>query len=248
MVGLLLTKNEEAIVEEVIRKNEMHFDAIYALDGSSDNTPNVLETFPKIKKILFEKDFNIDRIKDGVRQVVLNEIKLSESFENTWITLLHGDEIFYHNPRKVAEDADRTGCDKVNWFAMQYFLHTSDQPAWQELSQLSLEDRVTWYSTNENPWVEFRQFKLYKDSNFDLYAHSFLQPSNLPKNWYSKMPIYKHYKAYDPNVSLDKKDRWGMQGSSIFVDIYKDTIGNFSQSHKFAGNFGKWEIGLEHLK
>lgn len=248
MVGLLLTKNEESIVEEVITKNQIYFDSIYALDGSTDNTPNILKSFTKIKKLILEKDLDITNIKDGIRQVVLEEIKRNEPIDNTWITLLHGDEIFYHNPRKVAEEADSTDSDKVSWYAMQYFLHSSDKSRWSELSKLSLEERVTWYSTNELPFIEFRQFKLYEKTSFDLYQHGHLVPSNLIKKEFEKKPIYKHYKAYDPNITLESNKRWGIQGDSIFVDIYKDHYGNYSQAHKFSGNFGKFEEGLEHLK
>jgi glycosyltransferase involved in cell wall biosynthesis len=247
MVGLLLTKNEEAIVGEVLSKNEKYFDAIYALDGSTDNTPNILKKISKIKKIIFEKDLNVSTIRDGIRQVVIDEIKRQEPINNTWVTLLHGDEIFYHNPRKVAEDADCLGYDKVEWYAMQYFLHSSDKDKWNELASMSIEERVTWYATNEVPWVEFRQFKLFENTHIDINTHSYLEPANLTK-LYHKKPIYKHYKAYDPYISLDSKYRWGTQGSSIFVDVYRDNIGNFRQAHKFEGNFGKWEEGLEHLK
>ena len=246
MVGLLLTKNEEKIAEEVLTKNEKFFDSIYALDGSSDDTPNILGQISKIKKLILEKDLNLNDIKDGVRQVVLEEIKKNESYENTWVTLMHGDEIFYHDPRKVAEEANSEGCDGVKWYAMHYFLHTTDKDRWDELSKKSVEERVTWYATNEQPCEEFRQFKLYTHSVFNINTHGFLEPWGLTK-MYSKTPIYKHYKAYDPNIILDGIGRWGKQGSSIFVDKYTDNCGNYRQAHQFLGSFNQWEKGLEHL-
>lgn len=247
MVGLLLTKNEDKIIEEVLTKNEIYFDNIYALDGSSDETPAILKKFKKIKKLILEKDLNFNKIKDGVRQVVLDEIKKQEPIENTWVTLLHGDEIFYHNPRKVAEEANSTGCDGVEWYTMHFFLHTTDKEKWDRLANLSVEERVTWYATNEEPCREFRQFKLCAHSVFDIETHGFLEPWGVTKK-YQKYPIYKHYKAYDPNVNLDCRERWGLQGSSVFVDRYTDNCGNYRQAHKFEGDFGKWEEGLEHFK
>lgn len=247
MVGLLLTKNEERIAGEVLTKNQKFFNSIYALDGSTDGTPNVLGKIEKIKKIIFEKDLNLSNVKDGVRQVVLEEIKKNEPAENTWVTLLHGDEIFYHNPRKVAEEANNQNCDGIKWYAMHYFLHTSDRDNWSELAKKSIEERVTWYGTNEQPCEEFRQFKLYPHSVFNIETHGFLEPWGMTQ-MFNKRPIYKHYKAYDPEVILDGVSRWGKQGSSIFVDKYTDDCGNYRQAHKFLGDFHQWEIGLEHLK
>ena len=247
MVGLLSTKNEEYLIEEVLSKNEKYFDSIYVIDGSTDNTPEILKKFDKVKKIILEKDLNVGTINDGVRAYVLEEIKRNESIGDTWVTLMHGDEVYYHDPIKVVEDAELEGANGVDWYTMHFFLHTTDKEKWDEISKLPVEERLTWYATNELPMVEFRQFKLQEQSTYNQSIHGFLEPLGV-NNKYSKHPIYKHFKSYDPNVSLDTKNRWGRQWESIFVDKHLDNCGNFSHAHKFDGTFGSFEIGLEHLK
>jgi hypothetical protein len=249
-VGLLITKNEESIIEEVISKNEIHFDSIYALDGSNDSTPNILSKFKKIKHLVLEKDLGINKTKDGVREVLLQEIRKNESLENTWVTLMHSDEIFYHSPRKVAQYAEIEGSDWCRWFAMHFFVHSSYKNNWNDLKSLPVEDRINHYATNELPWIEFRQFKLKKDSRYFL-DHHHIMPTGISK-CFSRIPIYKQYVSYDTDehtrISLNRTSKRPGNIEEKFIDYLDDACGNYKFVHKFEGSFGPFEFGNEILK
>jgi len=241
-IGLLVTKNEEEIIEEVLSKNQKFVDTIYALDGSEDNTPKILKKFNKVKLILYEKDLNALRV-DGIREYLLEEIRKKEGY-NHWITLLHGDEIFYHNPLKVIQYAEKEEADGVVWYAMHFFLHSSDKKIWNEIKNLPVEKRVTWYAINETPWQEFRQFKLTENVKYNKIEHSRVRPHGIRKI-FSKRPIYKHYKVYCLKQFQIYRSRWGgLRQKEIFID----KMPQYKYAIKFIKDFGKFEKGLECLK
>lgn len=252
MVGLLITKDEESIIEEVISKNEKYFDSIYALDGSTDSTPEKLSKFPKIKYLGIEKDLGIEKTTDGVRSFVLNQIKANEPIENTWITLLHSDEIFYHNPRKVAQLAQLENAECVFWYAMHFFLHKSDEAVWDDIKNLPVEQRVTHYATNERPWTEFRQFKLKENLVYHTNTHHIIPDGTNIYNKFSKFPIYKHFLTYDldnhSRLTLSRTKKRGGNLEDKFIDRLDDGCGNYKFVHKFDGSFGFFEYGKELLK
>jgi hypothetical protein len=247
-----------------MNKNIHFFDDIYVLDGSTDKTAEIIS---KLNVNLFlEKDNEHDpymikqknsrgNVFNSARGFLLQKIKekyLTE--ESVWVHLMHSDEIFYHDPRKVAIEADKEGADFVSWYCMHFFLHTSDKSNWNELKKLPAEERVTWYSYGcnnigkpEEPWRENISFKLKKETNYDI-GDNKIEPSPLTKR-YSLRPIYKHFNMHNADRVLDERGRMGKNhGSGYFVDVIKDKSGNFNYSAKFDGSFGKWEIGTEHLK
>ena len=247
-IGLLVTRNEERIIKYVLDANIEYVDKIYAIDASNDNTYDIIKKYDKVVVLLRQSEISFPegkRIWDWrVRRVLLNMIKKNEKIGD-WITLLHGDEIFYHNPKKVIEDAEKEGANGVEWYAMHFFLHTTDKKDWNKLSKLSPIERVTWYSINDIPWIEFRQFKLIDNVNYDINLElNRCHPNNINRI-YSKHPIYKHYKEYCINQHDIYSGRWGgLKNREIFVDKLPD----YKYSIKFNGSFGKFEKGLEHLR
>ena len=247
-IGLLVTKNEERIVREVLSKNERFVDAIYALDGSTDRTPAIIKEFSKLKLMLLEKDLHI-RAVDGSRQYLLDEIRRREGYGN-WITLLHGDEIFYHSPLKVIQAAEAEAADGVVWYAMHFFLHASDRARWDRLKNLPVEERVTHYGINEVPWTEFRQFKFQEGVEYSRERHSRCEPNGIRK-LLSRRPIYKHYKVYCREQFAIYRAKWG---GLPFIplnpeeEIFMETLPGYEYALKFSGSFGKFEGGLESLK
>ena len=253
-IGLLVTKNEERIIEEVLSKNERFVDVIYALDASSDRTPGMIKKFRKLKLMLYEKDLGV-RFVDGIRQFLLEEIRRREGYGH-WITLLMGDEIFYHSPRKVIQAAEKEGADGIRWYAMHFFLHTSDKTRWNEIKSLPMEQRVTHYAINEKPWSEFRQFKFHEGVKYDIHVNH-PRPEGIRKI-FSKRPIYKHYKVYcremfriyatRPNTGLPFIPK--NPEEEIFMEKLAGRFpwGDYKYTIKFNGNFGKFERGLECLK
>jgi hypothetical protein len=153
-----MTCNEEDCIEEVMREHAKYFDAILVLDGSTDRTEEIIRSFPQVKYFLKDKDI-LDKLpnrkfEDGARQFLLEKAQEMYGYEG-WFTLLHGDEIFHDNPIEMAERAEKEGAEKINWYAMNFFLHTSDREKDLEAIK-SVQERVTWYCPG---FLEIRSFR-----------------------------------------------------------------------------------------
>ena len=253
-IGLLCTKNEERVVEEVLLKNEKFVDSIYAIDGSTDSTPQIIKKFKKLELILLEKDLHAPTV-DGIRQYLLDEIERKEGYGN-WVTLLHGDEIFYHSPLKVIQAAEKEQVDGVIWFVPHFFLHISDKKKWEQIKDLPLEERVTYYAIGRVPWREFRQFKFHEGVKYDRTRHHHVTPDGMG-GVFSLKPILKHYKVHTKEQFKIFGSRWGglpfipqKPEEEIFMEKLPANIpsGRYERAIKFTGDFGELEKGLEHLK
>ena len=105
-IGLLLTRNEEDVIAEVMDVNKRYFDRILVLDGSDDRTEEIVRSYDCVKYFLKDSEI-IDKLpnrkfEDGARQFLLE--KAQEMFPvEGWFTLLHGDEIWHDDPNWVAE-------------------------------------------------------------------------------------------------------------------------------------------------
>ena len=251
-IGLMLTKNDGRIIEEVLAKNARYIDTIYAIDGSTDSSPEIIKRHPKVKLLLLERDLKLKKPiwDDVLRQILLEEIKKKEGY-GCWITELHGDEIYYHDPRKVISAAEKEGADGVVWYAMHFFLHKTDKKNWNRLKLMSAEDRLTYYAIDKRPWKEFRQFKFYDKSVYFLPRHSVTKPRGI-NHIFSKRPIYKHLKVYCPRQFEIFKGRWGglypKKSEGIFMSDMPFRGKYYRHTIKFDGSFGRWEKGLESLR
>jgi glycosyltransferase involved in cell wall biosynthesis len=73
-IGLMMTYNEEDIIEETMNHLSKYFDKILVLDGSDDNTPNILRSYKNIVYYLHDDEiFPKRRVRDGARQFLLEE-------------------------------------------------------------------------------------------------------------------------------------------------------------------------------
>ena len=139
-IGLMMTYNEADIIEETIEKNRHYFDAIYVLDGSTDQTAEILQSYDVVKCLIKDQDLYPSRvIKDGVRQFLLEKAQADYGYDG-WFTLLHGDEWFVDDPNDIIKKAEKSGAERVNWRPLNFFLHTSQKDTYSE--QKSIEDRL----------------------------------------------------------------------------------------------------------
>src|SRR5512135_1643452 len=95
-IGLMITRDEEDVIEEVMEVNKKYFDKIFVLDGSSDRTEEILRSYDCVKYLLKDTEI-IDKLpkrkfEDGARQFLLEKAQEMYPAEG-WFTLLHGDEI-----------------------------------------------------------------------------------------------------------------------------------------------------------
>ncbi|NQT30493.1 MAG: hypothetical protein HQ596_07960 [Candidatus Saganbacteria bacterium] len=247
-IGLLMTSNEVDCIKEVMDEHIKYFDKILVLDGSSDGTEKIIRSYPQVKYFLKDRDI-IDKLpnrkfEDGARHFLLSKAQEMYGYGG-WITLLHGDEIFHNNPVEMAERADKQGADKINWYAMNFFLHSSDKERNLEAIK-SVQERVTWYCPG---FLEIRSFRNKKGVHYDIGQFHRVLPEGLGWKIYKQFPIYKHYPYRSVKQMLAKKrlnERSGFSitwrnvadGDHCFVDI----LPNYKVARKFDGSFHEFEL------
>ena len=110
-----------SFIEERLRHNIQFFDAIYALDGSTDKTADIIRSFDKVVYLIKDQDLYPKRIiRDGVRQFLLEKAQEDRPCEG-WFTLLHGDEMLVDNPNEIAIRADKQGAEKLIGDLLNFF-------------------------------------------------------------------------------------------------------------------------------
>jgi len=247
-IGLMITHNEEDCIAEVMNEHIKYFDKILVLDGSTDQTEELLRSYPQVKHIIKDKDI-IDQLpnrkfEDGARQFLL--AKAQELFPiEGWFTLLHGDEIFYDNPNKIAEAAEQARVEKVNWYAMNFFLHTADKN--RDLDSFkSVQERLRWYCMG---YLEIRQFKNKPGIYYDLGQRHNVLPHGIGWKTYKKFPIFKHYPYRSVEQVLKKQQQNIASGFSnsykAFADrdsCFRELPDGYRQVRKFDGSFHEFEI------
>ncbi|MBI60127.1 hypothetical protein CL657_02800 [bacterium] len=219
-IGLLMTYNEEDIIQETLSHNSQFFDAIYALDGSTDKTADIIRSFDVVKSLIKDQDLYPKRtIKDGVRQFLLEKAQAECGYEG-WFTLLHGDELLVDDPRKIAAKADRQKAERINWRPLNFFLHTSQKDSYTAETPITKE--VLFYEPGVN--LEIRQFKNKKGIFYDLNQHNNLVPHGISWKPLFDFPIFRHYvvrsvKQFESRLYNASQSYNGFNNSSDKQDI-----------------------------
>ena len=117
VVGLMITKDDHAVLHEWLVANTPFLDGLVLLDGSQGNasreivdqfraaTPRGLRTIQYMheeSEPAFQRD--VAKTDQTLRRVVHRRIR-SIFGSGVWVMLCHPDEFFYHDPRRVAATA-----------------------------------------------------------------------------------------------------------------------------------------------
>jgi Glycosyl transferase family 2 len=227
-IGLLLSFNEADVLPQMLAAHESEIDVIYALDGSTDETTNILRQHPLIDKILLDKDVAQNApVRDFHRQALLEVARQRHGYGH-WYTLLHADEFFHDSPRAVIRAAEETGAGMVNWMSMQFFLHLSDTHLYNEAGipiDQDIQKRITWYSPF---WIEVRQFLdvqqfFWQKVAYKQGQHARVHPHGHRLKPFWKMPILKHYTYRSPAQILGKNLQPGLSASTLQQAVFRTT-------------------------
>jgi hypothetical protein len=194
-IGLLMCRNEGDVIKEALDEHAKYFDYIVAMDGSTDDSREIIKMHPHIGKIFYDEAILKpgERWNDGCRQVALDWIREHWGL-NTWITLLHADEFWEDNPIEVARKANEAGATYVLWGEYRFFLHTRQLHTFD--TSLPLKERVTWYA---GPWFETRQFNLMAHNKLKAGEdHKVLPEGERPPLRFAPVPRYRHYPYRSP--------------------------------------------------
>ena len=242
-IGLLMTYNESDIVAEMMESNRKFFDHIYVMDGSTDNTAEILKTFDNVSYLIKDQDLVPKRkIFDGARQFLLEKIQEDHGAQG-WITLMHGDEIFVDDPNEIALRAEKSGAEIVNWHSLNFFLHTSQKDTFDESK--SIQDQVIFYQPG---FLEIRQFRNKPGIYYNLNSNKCVFPHGLKQRTLFDFPVLKHYPHRSKQQLVNKpkkgfpsiREKEKVKKIELFTDQYTK---NLKQVRKYEGDFGEFQPG-----
>jgi hypothetical protein len=192
IIGLMLTKDENEILEDWLSLFYTWFDRIFVLDGSDNN---------KSKKILNkydlnyynQKDFDIKITDHGLRKVPFEEIKKYIKKENEetdyWIELIHPDEFYQRGFSKSINRAYIENKNVIQVNNCHNFPHVSEIEKWNKFKTYKVFNHFVYPGFQEN-----RIFKFNQNQYYDENTHSNILPYNLKKSILEYKMIVYHYK------------------------------------------------------
>mmetsp|Transcript_556 Transcript_556/g.1779 ORF Transcript_556/g.1779 Transcript_556/m.1779 type:complete len:1051 (-) Transcript_556:130-3282(-) len=171
VIGLMITKEDDAVLAEWLEAHMPLLDGLVILDGSEGNaTRRIAEDFtlrcPSRGGDLHyfhERDESLVVKNDQTLRGVVHE-KIRQIFgHGRWIMLCHPDEFLYHDPRMVAGLAASMNADHVFWFALHVLPHPSEKaqffsPSRGALIQQRFQHFHHNYQFRGHPWMEGRLF------------------------------------------------------------------------------------------
>ena len=239
-IGLLMTYNEVDIITEVMDNISKYFDKVLVLDGSNDGTTEIIRSYPCVVYLIHDNElFPKRKVHDGIRQFLLE--KAQEMFPiDGWFTILHGDEMFVDNPNEIAERAEKSGAEIVNWHPLNFFLHTSEKGKVIDLN-IPIQEQVLHYSPGG---LEVRQFKNKKKIFYNINETGKVYPYGIKERALFDYPILKHYVIRGPQQFEMKDKLWTKTIKDEHGDkkIFYDQINGFSkQVRVYDGSFNEFE-------
>jgi len=250
-IGMLMTRNEEDVIAEVMTEYSKYFDTIFCLDNSTDNTLEIIKSFPKVEFAKTEKELGVDSrvMKDGIRQVLLEEIQKRYGYEG-WIFCINGDEIFNSNPTNLIEYAERSNSNVLNGIIANFVLHPSDKGVEYDINKSVTEQRL-WYFLSQAENVAFKNKEgLYYISgeHMKVIPRGLGDDGNTPHAC-EQMVIRRHYnmrsekqlleriedrisRGWQPTYAVLERNIWVTSPVQVVV---AGTI--YSQLHQFDGIF-----------
>ena len=194
MIGLLLSRDDGDIIEEVMTEYCKHFDTIYCLDSSTDNSLEVIRSYDKVKYAVHESELGIHtpELRDGARQLLLPRIQADVGTEG-WIFPIHTDEIYHiRDMGHLMKCAETEGANQISCLPAHFVLHPEEKgtPGVERLAELVQESRL-WYILAQ---CESAGFQNQAGIHWNLGEHMKVLPDGLDRlDTCSRIFIRKHY-------------------------------------------------------
>lgn len=252
-IGLMLTCNEEDIIEEVMTEYNKYFDRILVLDGSTDKTPDILRSFKSVVYLVKDEDVSPNApIRDGARQFLVAEAQKRYGYEG-FFTILHGDEVFHDDPNGVCMRAHEEGIELIRWLTLTFCFHVSERETFLKTRHLPAQEKLHWCFPHS---IEYRQFINKKGVYFDVNKHETLAPYGADRLRGNKhFPVFKHYPFRVPDQMIKRaQDRcesgfcdyqWVLESADLFYEN-APFPGN-AKLRRFDDVIGSFELGDKPL-
>jgi hypothetical protein len=266
LIGLMITRDDEAVFETWCVDQLPLYDAVVCLDGSTtDATRRIAGRFGTQLVYLHERDFVIPNKTDhGLRRIVHLEI-VRRFGPGHWIMCCHADEFCYHDPRKIAVLGERNGYDLVSWYSPHFYPHPTELADWEHRRRWPVPDRHKHYHwghvNTQQPWIEDRLYRDRPGIEWDDTTHGSVRPHGI-RNEAPFHPIFRHFKviATDSNWcqvigdSTYYQHHWqGLEHRTgvpfrveRFEDLFVASVPKYDKCDRFDGVFDQsWNMGEE---
>mmetsp|Transcript_2446 Transcript_2446/g.4745 ORF Transcript_2446/g.4745 Transcript_2446/m.4745 type:complete len:435 (+) Transcript_2446:176-1480(+) len=187
VVGLMITKEDHAILEEWLEANLRFLDGLVLLDGSEGGASRgIFDRFRDASTRRLHLHYMHEattpalvqdptKTDQTLRRVVHRRIR-SVFGSGVWIMLCHPDEFFYHDPRTVAAAAQAEGADHVFWWALQVLPHPSERAAYEGGRGALVQHRFRhFHHSFEGAGRPFLEGRLFRDARGVQYGRAHFQ-------------------------------------------------------------------------
>lgn len=193
LIGLMMIRDEEDMLDEALTNHTRFTDAIFVLDGSLGSQQTRSEEICRsyAQMVGYWKDGDTGYrlpLRDGGRQFLLDRARERFGSDN-WHIVLHGDEIWGQDPRP-ATVRDTSGRKGIAVRLYHFFPHVSEAQNWDfEGGKSSIEATSRWYM--KPPIAEHRLFWDDGRRDYEVGRHSRVIPSGI-QSWQSDL-VVKQY-------------------------------------------------------
>lgn len=178
LIGMLMIRDEEDVLEETLRAMVRWFDRIYVLDGTTDperveRTDAILEQFSEVRWHGRDDEWFPEGVTDGARQVLLQRIREDHGVDH-WIGLLHADEFIDQDPRPMLAARHPSAHPSLRVRVAHTFLHVDDEHRWIDRESSGFRARVA-----HQMWPGVPEARFFFDDgsrDFDVARHSKVLP------------------------------------------------------------------------
>ncbi|WP_044563051.1 glycosyltransferase family 2 protein [Azospirillum sp. B4] len=203
--AILITRNDDLIIEDWLERHHHMFDTIAVVDGSDgDFTRTACAPYPNIR-------YGTDPASPITDQTLRHhgfELLRGDITEGDWIFNAHPDEFLVHDPHSFMD----LPWNLFLWLPLHILPHTSEMDAWHAMGgrrPIALF-RHFWWRRGRLPHCELRMWRFVREPVWDLENP---KPSSevIPMNYLGEplpncMPIYLHFKCYDPRPEMYEAD------------------------------------------
>ena len=194
--GLLITKDDDLLVEEWFRENHSVFNTLVVVDGSTSGlTKRVASQY---SNTVYMTDPNCHITYQTLRHHGWQELVKIASMGD-WIFICHVDEFYIHDPRALIQAQGNL----MFWMPLVVLPHPLEAYDWIKSENKNPRQlfKHYWWRQGTLPHLEHRMWRYVKEPfwNTQLTAPSC---GTIPHNYMDEkivvqVPLYFHYKCYD---------------------------------------------------
>ena len=261
-VALMMSRDEEDVVEDVLVSWKRHGVPILAIDDSSDRTFDILQSFDHVRA--FRQSAFFPKRESGPIDWVLNPLLgiMRETWgPDCWALIAHADEVWLHSPLKIVRAMEQEGAERLVSRMCNHLLHPDDaanfdfeRGEWRAaVRNLPLAQRVPWFTAH---WLEVRGLR--DRPGYEFPRSGGFVPAQAQGPTFSRHPLIQHHSVRDPLQAVRRaRDRVERGFQLAYAPYYdrRDPRDVFYEGfpelgvklERYDGSYGVHEAGLEDL-